>query len=399
MVIPASITKDLGNMIGGSTRSALERALAWYNVNLANTDDKEGQDLARCFVEFHLDLLRKQDMQGLIEYSATDANELALKIAKERTGKSKVLCTSLSHTSIRKACEGRRGFFAGIGLEPIIVNVNSQTFQADEEELARKVSEHGRDIAAVVSTHGTTQLGHIETLAEHPIVSQLCEDGAFLHIDAAYGGYISQLSSLMYMTPKEYLNSPNPPRMTSYRFISRIKSIPDADTITLDPYKFIGMQGCSLLLVKKEYAPEFDVPFYPQSRYTLLSTFSGMPIALWSYTLTDCGGLTGLIELADDCVYVARRTAVELLKNKIPLIRFPDMGIVPVYAGDREQAEYLHDAMKEHGFQLGKINFTAVEEGEPREICGVRLVLTPKKEPEYQLSAALNAVTTLSHLM
>src|SRR2546428_3920797 len=50
--------------------------------------------------------------------------------------------------------------------------------------MRRKV---GRNTAAVVAVAGTTELGQVDPIDE---IGELCRDRAFLHVDAAFGGFV-----------------------------------------------------------------------------------------------------------------------------------------------------------------------------------------------------------------
>ncbi|MFH1440208.1 MAG: pyridoxal-dependent decarboxylase [Candidatus Woesearchaeota archaeon] len=396
---------DFENILGGCDLDALRLSEGWHNVNLANANSREGQELAKEYIEFHKRLLKKEHMDGLLEPNATYANERALEFARDSKRlkqaitsigsvksrrKNRVLCTNLSHMSIENACH-RLGLDKPIVLEA----VPEKGYQVDEDELRRVISRYGNNIVAVVSTHGTTQLGHIENLAESDLVKQLREDGAWLHIDGAYGGYISQLSTRMYLTFEENRSIPINAGDTS-RFSSRIKDFPEADSITIDSYKFIGKAGTSLLLVDERKKPRYpSAPYYDQSPFTMLSTLPADAIAAWYHTMKNLGKEQGLKEMADEYVYLTKITA-NSIKQQTPLslVISPQMNIIPVDCVNERISLYFRKALNEKGFRVGRLNIV----GRDYQTHGLRIVISPKVEYQNIASSAKRLVTTINEL-
>ncbi len=344
------IILDYEQMLGATTPTARKISSSWENVNLSAGDDDYVQGLAREFIDFHAQLIGKPYLSGLIEHSASLANERALKIAKERTGKRKVLLSNLSHSSIEDVAAGKKGFFSGIGLEPIVINVDpDNNFQVNEEDLKRKIKGHGKNLAAIISTYGTTQLGHVETIAKRECVKQLREDGTWLHIDAAYGGVLSRFSTLAR------------------------GELPDADSFTLDPYKFVGKLGCALLLTDRKNLPFSEVPYYNRSQFTLATSISVEPIIAWMQSIRDCSK-AGLRELANDSIYQARVSATRLRNAGLNVLYGPKLAVVPIRLDSLDEANNLRNDLRSKGFKIGKLNI----QGNDYSILGVRFTITPK---------------------
>ena len=344
---------DFAQIVGSCTEDGRKAGASWDNINLADGSNQRAQELASYFVDFHNKLLGK-DMAGLLEPSASLANYRALELAREVTGKSKVLCSNLSHVSIARACDALK-------LEPIVLDAKpSENYQVREDQVAKAISENGKDIAVVVSTYGTTQLGHVEHLAESDLVKQLRSEGTWLHVDAAYGGYVGRLSS-------------------------HIKAkVPDADSITIDPYKFVGKPGVALLLVDKNKAPKTNVEYYVHSPLTIHTTLSAGPVAAWGQTVKDCGDVYGLREIADQCVEIAKRSGTDLQRQRVPLVHPVEMSIVPIALNSSVEADYVHGELLNNGFSVGKVHI----EGRDYNVNGVRIVVTPKVNPDLMYGTA-----------
>ncbi len=360
---------DFEQIIGLVTPSARKISSSWDEVNLASAENSYSQNLANYFISYHTNLLQRPDLTGLIEFSGSTANERALKIAKEKTGKTKVLMSNLAHSSIQHAAQGQTGFFSGIGLEPIIVDVDhTANFQVNSDQLKKIIDQHGKEIAVIVSTYGTTQLGHAENIATQDSVKQLREDGTWLHVDAAYGGCYTLHSS----------------------FISH--TIPDADSYTLDPYKFVGKPGCSLLLIKPTMLLPLNVPYYEKSNFTPYTTHSMGPIVAWAQMVKDYEP-AGLQELANDCVLEARLAGMQLKSAGVDLLYGPKMTIVPLRLYSQEQALHVRENLRQQGYQVGKLHIV----GQDYQIDGIRFTVTPQVPEFHQLRRFVPAlISTLS---
>ncbi|MBI5392499.1 aminotransferase class I/II-fold pyridoxal phosphate-dependent enzyme [Candidatus Woesearchaeota archaeon] len=355
---------DFSQIIGSCTEAGRKAGVNWDNVNLADGSNKKAQELAAYFIQFHKNLLAAPTLDGLLEPNASYANQRTLELARDTTGKNKVLCTNLSHVSIERACHALR-------LEAIVLDASPENnYQLHEDQIQKAIAEHGKDIAAIVATCGTTQLGHIERFAEFDWIKQLRSEGIWLHIDAAYGGYIG-----------------------SMQIHNKIK-IPSADSITIDPYKFIGKPGVALLLVEKNKIPIPTVEYYTQLQYTFQTTLPAGPIAAWGQTVQDQGHISGLREIADQCVEIARQSAAELGRRGVPLIILPELSIVPIDLCSKERVDYLQRELSENGFSVGKVHI----KGKEYETHGIRIVVTPKVNPELMYGTAYRLVRKIGEV-
>lgn len=352
---------DFAQIKGACEVAALRKSEAWAQAYISDATDKSAQALADHYISFHRQLVRKPGMDGLIEPSASDTNRLALELARDATGRNKVLCTNLSHSSIAAALHTLR-------MEAIMIDAQpSLGYQVDKEELRKAISAEGHDLAAVVSTFGTTQLGHIEQLAGWEEVQELRESGVWLHIDAAYGAYPGRLARRIRM--------------------------PEADSITIDHYKFAGVQGNALLLVDKEKTPPSDISYYRHSPFTTRTSLSAGPLAAWYFTKQALGEEAGLRELALDCRQVAQRVAQLVTNQGLKTILPPELTIVPIALHSKAAAERVQSQLLERGYAVGNIDI----QGKDYATHGVRMVITPKVNPEGQLWAALLAVRMITN--
>ncbi|MGW8886122.1 pyridoxal phosphate-dependent decarboxylase family protein [Streptomyces sp. NPDC055749] len=155
---------------------------------------------------------------AVITTGGTEANQLALLLARERHGPVQTVCGANAHHSITRAT-----WLLGLP-EPALVPAPTGVMDlaALHETLTRL---HHRPLL-VTATAGTTDTGQIDPLTD---IADLCaQHGAELHIDAAYGG----------------------PLLFSPTHRSRIQGLDRAHSVTFDLHK-LGWQPApaSLLAV------------------------------------------------------------------------------------------------------------------------------------------------------
>ncbi|MFM9367294.1 pyridoxal phosphate-dependent decarboxylase family protein [Streptomyces sp. Da 82-17] len=117
---------------------------------------------------------------ALLTTGATESNQLALLLARERHAPAPVLLVTgeNAHHSLHRAA-----WLLGLP-EPVTVPTPSGVL--DPGALDATLARHSTATVLVAATAGTTDAGHIDPL---PAVADVCDHhGARLHIDAAYGG-------------------------------------------------------------------------------------------------------------------------------------------------------------------------------------------------------------------
>ncbi|WP_405472218.1 pyridoxal phosphate-dependent decarboxylase family protein [Streptomyces anulatus] len=120
---------------------------------------------------------RTPSPDAVITTGGTEANQLALLLARERHGPVQTICGTNAHHSVTRAA-----WLLGLP-EPVAVPAPTGTL--DLAALDEALTELHRPLL-VVATAGTTDTGEIDPL---DAIADLCAThGAELHIDAAYGG-------------------------------------------------------------------------------------------------------------------------------------------------------------------------------------------------------------------
>lgn len=236
------------------------------------------------------------------------ANTIALKVARDRAlgvgargsgiparaaGRLRVYASDQAHFSI-----GRSLDVLGLG-ERALVRIPSDgqmKMRIDrlEEAIAR---DRGRGLvpAAVVATAGTTNTGNLDPL---PGVARVARRaGVYLHVDAAYGGAL----------------------LFSERFAARLRGIHLADSVTIDPHKWLfqpfslgGLFVRDRRLLNRGFTldPDYlkkDLEWEPERldfyHYSMEGSRSFRGLKLW-YSLKTLGR-RGLGELVDRTMDVA----------------------------------------------------------------------------------------------
>ncbi len=156
------------------------------------------------------------------------ANTIALKMARDRAvgrgsrarglparlaGRLRVYASDQAHFSIARALD-----ILGMGENTLVRIPSDRALRLRTDALARAIARdrrRGLRPVAVVATAGTTNTGAIDPLRETAAVAR--EAGICCHVDAAYGGAL----------------------LFSNRYRDRIAGIEEADSVTIDPHKWL----------------------------------------------------------------------------------------------------------------------------------------------------------------
>jgi L-2,4-diaminobutyrate decarboxylase len=144
----------------------------------------------------------------------------------------RVLCSELAHFSVAKSAAQ-----LGLGTGAVVPVAADQNFQMCPRDLARRLARlksEGLFPIAVVATAGTTDFGSIDPLPA--IAAAARTAGAWMHVDAAYGGAL----------------------LFSPQHRGRIAGLELADSVTLDFHKLFWQPiSCGAVLVRD--AARFDL--------------------------------------------------------------------------------------------------------------------------------------------
>ncbi len=150
---------------------------AFLEANLGNPGLYKGTwRLEREVLRMLERLLHGRNLGGFTISGATEGNITALWMARNTTRRKTVVAAKTAHFSIRKAADL-------LGMRLVEVGYDD-AYRMDVDALRKAVT---RDTAAVVAVAGTTELGQVDPIDE---IGELCEERTFLHVDAAFGGFV-----------------------------------------------------------------------------------------------------------------------------------------------------------------------------------------------------------------
>ncbi|MEU4466176.1 tyrosine decarboxylase MfnA [Streptomyces sp. NPDC024017] len=194
----------------------VETAAAAAHTNLGDVRIFRGtKRIERKVVELLLDLLGNPGGSGSLVSGGTEANLIAMLVARESarargrlTDRPEVVVSSTVHFSFTKV-------FGLLGLTPVVVPVDD-TLRLPAGEVARRIGEH---TVAVVATAGSSEFGVVDAVDEiGPVVAGR---GVHLHVDAATGGFIIPFARELGRD------------LPQFDF-----TVDGVDSITIDPHKY-----------------------------------------------------------------------------------------------------------------------------------------------------------------
>lgn len=171
----------------------------------------------------------REKSAGVMTGGGTESNLMGLLLARDAApGRIRIFCSPYAHFTI-----SRSAMILGLGKDAVTVVPADAKSRMDPVALHAAL-EASADRAVVVATAGTTDLGTIDPLAE--IVEVAVKFGAWVHVDAAYGGGV----------------------LFSRRLSGLVKGIAGADSVGLDLHK-LGWQpapaGIFLTRERESFAP------------------------------------------------------------------------------------------------------------------------------------------------
>jgi tyrosine decarboxylase/aspartate 1-decarboxylase len=301
----------LGSMISKPHRFAAEVYAKYLERNLGDPGLCPGvAEIEKEAIRIIGSLLHHPNASGNIVTGGTEANLIAMAVARnmrEDVKRPAIIIPKSAHVSFDKAASLLRLQKTKVGL--------NKFFQMNVDELKRSITS---DTVAIAAVAGTTVLGVVDPIKE---ISEIASDnGVYLHIDAAFGGFVLPfLKELGYNTPE---------------FDFKLKGV---SSMTTDPHKmgFCPIPSGAILFRKESYIRynSVKVPYLAggiATQGTIVGTRSGASAcAVWA--LLKHLGREGFRESVKHCMelthYLAER--IENL-NGIELTVQPTLNIIGI---------------------------------------------------------------------
>jgi len=311
----------LGSMYTKPPDVVLKAFFKFYQANLGNAGLYLGtKEMEKEVIKFLIRLVSgRENFYGHIVSGGTEANIMALWAARNM-GYRRILATQDAHFSIRKASN-----LLGLPIEEIPM----ENGRMNIEELEVKIREN--DI--VVATAGTTPLGFIDPIED---IAKICQAiGCFLHVDAAFGGYVIPfLNELSYTNKRFGFN------------------IPGVISVTIDPHKMGMAPYPAGGIVARENIfkwIEIDAPYLIEEKNnTLLGTRQSGSVAA-AYAAHHHFGWDGYKNIVKICMenteYIVKRASEEGLTIYLS----PEMNIVNIKLS---KIEKVKDILRRKGWGI-----------------------------------------------
>jgi len=330
----------LGSMCTQPHPIAEKAYMNFLATNLGDPDLFPGtKQLESKYISFLKKLLNApKNASGIIGSGGTESNINAIWLAKKMYNKNKIIIPQSAHFSLEKIAS--------------LMNVKLVTIPLTKDyviDISKVKKEIDNNTIAVVGVAGSTEFGTIDPIPE---LSDLCfDEDIFLHIDAAFGGYIIPfLKKLGYKLPD---------------FDFKLKGV---STISIDAHKM----GCSaiplgtLMVREKNWLDEISIKSHCVSSETqsgILGTRSGGPIAA-TYAVAEYLGVEGYKKMVKTCMqnteYLVKKTEEIGLK----IIVKPTMNVVSIQLKNPSK---ITRKLTEYGWKVNRMD----------RISAIRIVLMP----------------------
>lgn len=290
----------------------VQMASAAAHTNLGDVRIFRGtKRIERKVVQLLLDLLGRPGGSGSLVSGGTEANLIAMLVARESarargrlTDRPEVVVSSTVHFSFTKV-------FGLLGLTPVVVPVDDR-LRLPADETARRIGEH---TVAVVATAGSSEFGVVDAVDEiGPAVSGR---DVHLHVDAATGGFIIPFA-----------------RELGHDLPQFDFTVEGVDSITIDPHKYglANVPAGAILFRGAQDAGRFAVDsFFVDTpvHNTLLGTRPGSA-AVSTYAVLEHLGRDGFRAITRANFEVTRHLVAGLRAAGHELFAEPQLNIVVV---------------------------------------------------------------------
>ncbi len=267
---------------------------------------------------------------GHIVTGGTEANLMAMRAARNYARKYKnidngeIIIPKSAHFSFNKAADI-------LGLK--IVEADMDDYKIDVSRLESKITDN---TVAIVAIAGTTELGLVDSIDK---ISEIAKrNDIYLHIDAAFGGFIIPfLKDLGYDFPE-------------FDF-----SLEGVCSMTIDPHK-MGLStipsGCILFSDKKYLdVMAVEAPYLTKKEQsTIVGTRSGASAAA-TYAVMEYMGREGYTKLALEAMEKTNTLKEGLLKMGYEIVTEPQLNVIAFTHPDMD-VDYLASLLEEKNWRV-----------------------------------------------
>jgi len=298
--------KILGSMCTNPHPIAKKAMIKFYDTNPGDPKLFTGtKEIEKKYIQFLKNLLNApKDSSAIIGSGGTEGNITAVWLAKNISKKREIIVPESTHFSFKKIA-------SLMDVKIITVPLNRE-YILDIDKLKRKIN---NKTAAVVGIAGSTELGTIDPISK---ISEICNDEhIFLHVDAAFGGYV-----IPFLKKMGY-------NISDYDF--KIKGV---SSISVDAHKM----GCSvipmgtLLVRKKEWLKNITVetPYISSKNQAgILGTRPGGSVAS-AYAVAKHLGFNGYKKILERCMNNTTYLEKKVKKLGLKLVVKPTMNVMGI---------------------------------------------------------------------
>jgi tyrosine decarboxylase / aspartate 1-decarboxylase len=280
------------------------------------------------------ELFNTQDLTGCFTTGGSEANIIAMRIAKKLRSDIKhpeVVLSRAAHISFDKAAD-----ILGIRLRKVDLNEN---FELNLDKFAKSIN---KNTCGVVGVAGTTSLGLVDPIEK---MGDIIEGkDIFFHVDAAFGGFV------LPFLEKSEIKIPN------WDF-----SVENVNSITADPHK-MGMgviPSGGFFLRDKSIIKKigFEIPYLAGGNFKHLQfvgTRSGSNvIAFWA--IMNYLGKSGFKKIISDCMENTKYLGKRIRDiDGIRLAVEPVINVLGITTNSGKSICQIDDKLRRNKWMLGK---------------------------------------------
>jgi tyrosine decarboxylase/aspartate 1-decarboxylase len=244
-----------------------------------------------------------------------------------------------------------------LSLKPVYVPLNDE-YKTDVSKIEDLITDN---TMAIVAIAGTTELGLVDDIEK---ISEIAySHGIYLHIDAAFGGFIIP-----------FLNKENSPRL---KFDFECKGV---SSITIDPHKMgrAPVPAGGIIFRHEEYLQKLAVetPYLTKDKQTtIVGTRTGASTAA-TWAVLKYYGREGYEKIVKDAINLTEYMYNELINMEhIHVTRKPELNIIS-FTSDIMEAKMLKNELLKYGWRISI----------SQNPYAIRLVLMPHVKKEHIIS-------------